>query len=218
MIGVLVIAALFWATGAVPIGITALLVGVIMYFFGVLPPDLVAKAYAKDSVIFIFGVLAIAVAIGNTGLDRRIGLVLLGTSTSLPRFVFIFGPLLAMTASFLSEHALVAFLAPILILVYGAAIRTANITKDKNLAVMMLLFLSYCGNVGGPGSPAAGGRNAVMLGILSDYDLSVSFGQWVKMGFPFVPVMALVVAAYFFLAFKRKIKVKNLNIAAEVKR
>ncbi|MBW1699398.1 MAG: anion permease [Deltaproteobacteria bacterium] len=218
MIGVLLIAALFWATGAVPIGITALLVGVIMYFFGILPPNLVAKAYAKDSVIFIFGVLAMAVAIGNTGLDRRIGLVLLGTSTSLSRFAFIFGPLLAITASFLSEHALVAFLAPILILVYGAAIRRANITKDKSLAVMMLLILSYCGNAGGPGSPAAGGRNAVMLGILSDYGMSVSFSQWLKMGLPFVPVMALVTAAYFFLAFKRKIKVKNLDIAEEVKR
>ena len=40
MTGVLVMAALFWATGAIPIGITALLVGVMMYFFGVLPPDL----------------------------------------------------------------------------------------------------------------------------------------------------------------------------------
>ena len=42
-----------------PIGITALLVGAIMIVFGVLPPDLVAKAYAKDSVVFVFGVLAI---------------------------------------------------------------------------------------------------------------------------------------------------------------
>ncbi|MBR9980802.1 MAG: response regulator, partial [Desulfatitalea sp.] len=48
MIGVLIVAALFWATGAVPVGITALLVGVLMYFFGVLPPDGVARAYAKD--------------------------------------------------------------------------------------------------------------------------------------------------------------------------
>ena len=119
MVGVLVMAALFWATGAIPIGITALLVGAMMYFFGVLPPDLVAKAYAKDSVIFIFGVLAIAAAISKTGLDRRIGMLLLGRSSSLPRFTFIFAPLLAMTASFLSEHALVAFLAPILMLVYA---------------------------------------------------------------------------------------------------
>ncbi len=217
MIGVLVLAALFWATGAIPIGITALLVGVMMCFFGVLPPNLVAKAYAKDSVIFIFSVLAIAAAISKTGLDRRIGMLLLGKSTSLPKFAFIFAPLLAMTASFLSEHALVAFLAPILMLVYMAAIRSAGLTKDKALVVMMLLMLTFSGNVGGPGSPAAGGRNAVMIGILSDYDLAPSFGEWVKLGFPFVPVMSLTIAAYFYFAFRNKIKVKDLDIAARVR-
>ncbi|MBW2487053.1 MAG: response regulator, partial [Deltaproteobacteria bacterium] len=114
MVGVLLVAALFWATGAVPIGVTALLVGVLMYFFGVFPADQVAQAYAKDSVVFIFGVLGLAAAISKTGLDRRIGILLLGTSTSLVRFALIFGPLLAVTAAFLSEHALVAFIAPIL--------------------------------------------------------------------------------------------------------
>ena len=59
MLGILVIAALFWASGAVPVGITALLVGVIMYFGGILKPDDIAAAYAKDAVIFIFGVLAV---------------------------------------------------------------------------------------------------------------------------------------------------------------
>ncbi len=218
MVGVLVVAALFWATGAVPIGITALLVGVLMYFFGVLPPDLVAKAYAKDSVIFIFGVLAFAAAISKTGLDRRIGIVLLGTSTSLRKFALIFAPLLSVTASFLSEHALVAFIAPILMLVYMGAIHSAGLKNDKGMVVMLLLMLTYCANVGGPGSPAAGGRNAVMLGIFSDYGVSISFGEWMKMGLPFVPVMSLVIAVYFLAIFRKKVKVKSVNIAAEVKR
>lgn len=217
MIGVLVVAALFWATGAIPIGMTALLVGVLMYFFDVLPANLVAQSYAKDSVVFIFGVLAIAVAIGKTGLDRRIGLLLLGQSSSLAKFAFIFAPLLAMTASFLSEHALVAFLAPILMLVYLAAINAAGLKRDRELAVMMMLLLTFSGNVGGPGSPAAGGRNAVMLGILTDYGITVSFGYWVKMGFPFVPVMALTIAAYFYLAFRKRIRTPNLDIAARVR-
>jgi len=218
MIGVLIVAALFWATGAVPIGITALLVGVLMYFFGVFPPSMVAKAYAKDSVIFIFGVLSLAAAISKTGLDRRIGILLLGTSTSLRKFALIFAPLLAVTASFLSEHALVAFIAPILMMVYLATIRTADIKKDKGLVVMLILMLSFCANIGGPGSPAAGGRNAVMLGIFSDYGISISFGQWIKMGLPFVPVMALTIAAYFLIVFRNKVKVKGVNVAAAVKR
>ncbi len=218
MIGVLVVAALFWATGAIPIGITALLVGVLMYFFGVFPADIVAKAYAKDSVVFIFGVLAFAAALSKTGLDRRIGILLLGTSTSLRRFALIFAPLLAVTASFLSEHALVAFVAPILMLVYLGAISAAGLTKDRALVVFFMLMLTFCANVGGPGSPAAGGRNAVMLGIFSDYGVEISFGQWVILGLPFVPVMALVIAMYFLIVFRNKIAVKSVNVAAVVRR
>jgi len=218
MIGTLVVAALFWATGALPIGITALLVGVLMYLFGVFPPDLVAKAYAKDAVIFILGVLALAAGISKTGLDRRIGLLLLGTSRSLGRFLFLFLPLLAVTASFLSEHALVAFIAPILMVVYKTAVREAGIPRDRALATMFILSLCMVANQGGPGSPAAGGRNAVMISILADYGMAPSFAEWVKYGLPFVPVMALTIAAYFFLRFRGQVKVKQLDVARIVRR
>ncbi|MBN2032105.1 MAG: anion permease [Deltaproteobacteria bacterium] len=218
MIGVLFVAALFWATGAVPVGVTALLVGVLMYFFGILPPDGVAKAYAKDAVIFIFGVLAMAAAISKTGLDRRIGILLLSPSTSLAKMAFIFAPMLAITAAFLSEHALVAFIAPIFMMVYMGAIKASGISKDKALVVMMLLTLNFSANIGGPGSPAAGGRNAIMIGILSDYGISLTFAQWVKFGLPFVPVMAVIVGVYFYLVSKGQLKINRLNIAAAVRR
>ena len=218
MIGILIVTALFWATGAMPIGFTAFLVGLLMYIFAVFPPDMVAKAFAKDAVIFIMGVLAFSVGISKTGLDRRIGLLLLGTSRSLTAFLFIFLPLLAVTASFLSEHALVAFIAPMLIIVYISAIRAAGLQKDRALAVILVLGICFAANQGGPGSPAAGGRNAVMIGILSDYGVDLSFGEWVKYGMPFVPVMSLVIAAYFFIALRRKVKVTGLDVAQIVKK
>ncbi|MFH1130809.1 MAG: SLC13 family permease [Pseudomonadota bacterium] len=218
MVGILCVAALFWATGALPIGITAFLVGVLMYLFGVFPPDKVAQSYAKDAVIFIMGVLAFSAGVAKTGLDRRIGLLLLGSSKSLPAFLFIFCPLLAVTASFLSEHALIAFIAPILMVVYTTTIRTAGIAQDRSLAVMLILSVCFAANQGGPGSPAAGGRNAVMIGILSDYNLAPSFGEWVTYGLPFVPVMALVIAAYFYIRFRHRIKVQKLDVARIVKR
>ncbi len=218
MVGVLLVAALFWATGAVPIGVTALMVGMLMIFFGVLKPDDVAQSYAKDSVIFVFSVLSLAAAISKTGLDRRIGILLLGTSTSLLRFGLIFAPLLSITASFLSEHALVAFIAPILMMAYLGAIKAAGIQKDRALVVMLLLMLTFCGNVGGPGSPAAGGRNAVMLGIFTDYGVHISFGQWVAKGLPFVPVMSLVIAAYFLLVFRKRIRSTDIDVAAQIRR
>ncbi len=218
MVGVLVVAALFWATGAIPVGVTALVVGGLMYFFDVFPPDKVAKAFAKDSVVFIFGVLSLSAAISKTGFDRRIGMLLLGTSSTPTRLLFFFAPMLAVTASFLSEHALVAFLAPIFMLGYMAVIRTANLKQDRAMVVMLLLLLTFTANVGGPGSPAAGGRNAVMIGILADYGIAPSFAEWVMYGLPFVPVMATVMAAYFYVVFRHRLKVKDFNIAAEVRR
>lgn len=217
MLAILVIAALFWATGAVPMGVTALLVGVIMYFAGVLKPDAIAAAYAKDAVIFIFGVLAVAGAITKTGLDRRIGILLMGPATTLRRLLFLFLPLLGIACSFVSEHALIAFIMPLFVMVYASSTRAAGVRRDKALAVMFVLSICFAANCGGPGSPAAGGRNAVMVGILSDYGNVPTFGQWVQYGLPFVPVMALVIAAYFYLRFRKNIAVKELNVSSLVR-
>jgi sodium-dependent dicarboxylate transporter 2/3/5 len=217
MLGILVIAALFWAVGAIPVGVTAMLVGLVMYLTGVLTPDGIAQAYAKDAVIFIFGVLAMSKAISGTGLDRRIGLLLLGPSKTLLRLLFLFLPMLAVTCAFVSEHALVAFLMPLFIVVYTSSIRAAGVKSDKALAVMFVLSVCFVANCGGPGSPAAGGRNAVMIGILTEYGNAPSFGQWMVYGMPFVPVMALVIAAYFFLVFRGRLKVKNLDVSSLVR-
>jgi sodium-dependent dicarboxylate transporter 2/3/5 len=213
MIGVLIVAVFFWATGAMPIGVTALLVGVFMYLTGVMKPNDVAASYVKDSVIFIFGVLAFSKAITKTGLDRRIGLMLLGSSKSIKMFLFLFLPLFGTACSFLSEHALVAFIMPVLLIIYLTAIRSVGLKEDYKLAVMLFLAVNFVANCGGPGSPAAGGRNAIMLGILSDYGTAPSFGQWVQYGLPFVPVMALVVGVYFYFACYRKSAIKKINVS-----
>ena len=218
MIGVLMVAALFWATGAVPIGIAALLVGVLMYWFGVLPPNGVAKAYATDAVFFIFGVLSMAAAIAKTGLDRRIGILLLKPSTNLFRLGLIFAPMVAVSASFLSEHAIIAFLAPVFMMVYMGSVKAGGIPRDKALVLMMMLTLNFACNVGGPGSPAAGGRNVIMIGFLSDYGIDVTFGQWVMYGLPFVPVMALIVGMYWYFWGRNKVIAKDINISAAVQR
>ncbi len=217
MLGVIVIAALFWATGAVPVGVTALIVGVIMICFNVLDPDKVAQAYAKDAVVFIFGVLAMSKAISRTGLDRRIGLLLLSPAKNLTLLLLVFMPTLSMTCSFISEHALVAFIMPIFVMVYASSCRAAGIKKDKALMVLFALAVCYAANTGGPGSPAAGGRNAIMIGILADYNLAPSFGEWVKYGFPMVPVMSLSIAIYLLVAVRPKVQVKQLNASKMVK-
>jgi sodium-dependent dicarboxylate transporter 2/3/5 len=104
------------------------------------------------------------------------------------------------------------------VMVYMSALRSSNLKRDRNLMVLLALALCYAANSGGPGSPAAGGRNAIMVGILADYGVAPTFGQWVMYGLPLVPVMSIAVGLYFLLVLRRKVEVPRLNVAAEVRR
>ena len=218
MLAVIVVAALFWATGAIPVAVTAMFVGVVLYLFGVFKPDDIARAFAKDAVIFIFGVLALAKAITKTGLDRRLGLLLLSPAKNLGLLLLVFLPLFSVACSFISEHALVAFSMPLFVMVYATAIRTSGVEKDKPLMVLFALALCFAANSGGPGSPAAGGRNAIMIGILADYGIAPTFGEWVRYGLPMVPVMSFAVGLYFLIFLRPKTSVKKLDVSAVVRR
>jgi len=218
MLALIVVSALFWATGAIPVAVTAMLVGVVMYFFGIFKPDDIAQAFAKDAVIFIFGVLALSKAITKTGLDRRLGLLLLAPAKNFTLLLLVFLPLFSVACSFISEHALVAFTVPLFVMVYAGAMRAAGIKRDRTLMVLFALSLCYAANAGGPGSPAAGGRNAIMVGILADYGVAPTFGEWVRYGLPFVPIMAMVIGLYFLLVVRPKTQVKTLDVSAAIRR
>ncbi|HDL08118.1 MAG TPA: hypothetical protein ENG35_05195, partial [Desulfobacteraceae bacterium] len=114
MLAIFALVVFFWGTESLPLGATDLLVAVLLYLFYILPVNEISKAYMKDAVFFIFGILAVAVGVAKTGLDKRIGLILLSRIKSAKAFAFFFLPVLAMSAAFLSEHALVALLIPVL--------------------------------------------------------------------------------------------------------
>ena len=84
-----------------------------------------------------------------------------------------------------------------------------GVEKDRALAIFLLLGICFAANHGGPGSPAAGGRNAIMVGYLMEYGDPISFLYWMKYGMPFVPMMAVVIGAYMYIRLKIKIPGKR---------
>ncbi|MBN1675143.1 MAG: anion permease [Kiritimatiellae bacterium] len=206
MVAILFFAAFLWGTEAIPIGATDLLVGSLMYLFFILPFDSISKAYMKDAVFFILGVLALAVGVSKTGLDRRIASLLLRRVRGLKSLCFVFFPLLAVCAGFFSEHALIAILVPVLCIMYRGACDMAGVKEDRPLALLLILGTNFALNQGGPGSPAAGGRNSVMVGYFKDFGAPISFGQWVVYSVPYVVVVSLVIGAFMYFTFKKRIK------------
>jgi sodium-dependent dicarboxylate transporter 2/3/5 len=206
MVAILAISGVFWATGALPLGVTAFLLGFLMYLLGVLPPDLIAKSYMKDAVFFIIGALSLASGVHKTNFDKRLGLILLGRVKNRKSYVFLFGPLVAVVACFISAKCLIAFLIPVLMGVYSRTVKDEGLQRHKPLGTFLVLVLVYCTAMGGPGAPTAGARNAIMMAFFSEEGIPMSFSRWMMYGMPFVPVGSLAVGIYLYFAFKRKIR------------
>jgi sodium-dependent dicarboxylate transporter 2/3/5 len=92
-----------------------------------------------------------------------------------------------------------------------------GVEKDRALAIFLLLGICFAANHGGPGSPAAGGRNAIMVGYLMEYGSAISFLDWMKYGMPFVPLMGVVIGAYMYIRCKPRFRVQDVNPAEIVK-
>jgi sodium-dependent dicarboxylate transporter 2/3/5 len=169
-------------------------------------------------VIFVAAMLAISLAVSKTGLDKRLGLTLLGSGGTPRRFFFVFWPLLAAVSAFLSEHILIALLCPVLMVVYLGTLRGSGVRQDRGLATALLLGTCFVANQAGLGSPAAGGRNAVMIGILGDYGPAPGFWDWLSFGLPMVPVLALLIGVYFHLLYGRRLRSYALDVTDVVLR
>jgi len=215
VLGIIPMAIIFFATEAIPIGLTGILMPVLAYFLHLLPRSMIGKTFAGDAPMFLLGVLAMGVAVVDVGLHKRLASWLLGWTKGFMVPIFVLCISMSVVGSFISAHAMCAFMTPVMAAVYFGAVSAKStggkIEHDPALAKFLMFSLCFSLNVGGVGSPAAGGRNVIMMGFWSEYNVSMDFFTWMKYGFPIVPVLGIIVAIYMLLLFGRKIKTKDLT-------
>ena len=215
VLGIIPMAIIFFATEAIPIGLTGILMPILAYFLHLLPRSMIGKTFAGDAPMFLLGVLAMGVAVVDVGLHKRLASWLLGWTKGFLVPIFVLCISMSVVGSFISAHAMCAFMTPVMAAVYFGAVSAKStggkIEHDPALAKFLLFALCFSLNVGGVGSPAAGGRNVIMMGFWSEYNVSMDFFTWMKYGFPIVPILGFIVAVYMLLLFGRKIKTKDLT-------
>ena len=216
VLGLIPMAIVFFATEAIPIGLTGILMPILAYFFHLLPRKMIGKTFAGDAPMFLLGVLAMGVAVVDVGLHKRLASWLLGWTKGFFVPIIVLCLSMSIIGSFISAHAMCAFMTPVMAAVYFGAVRANSqegkpLQHDPDLAKFLLFSLCFSLNVGGVGSPAAGGRNVIMMGFWSEYNVPMDFFTWMKYGFPMVPLLGLIVAAYMLLVFGRKIKTRDLT-------
>jgi len=217
VLGIIPMAVIFFATEAIPIGLTGILMPTMAYFLHLLPRGMIGKTFAGDAPMFLLGVLAMGVAVVDVGLHKRLATWLLGWTKGFYTPVFVLCISMAVVGSFISAHAMCAFMTPVIMAVYFGAVAANRegqggaVAHDPALAKFLLFALCFALNVGGVGSPAAGGRNVIMMGFWSEYNVPMDFFTWMMYGLPIVPLLGLIVAVYMLLLFSRNIKTKDLT-------
>ncbi|MBW2095837.1 MAG: hypothetical protein JRI80_13200 [Deltaproteobacteria bacterium] len=206
VLGMIPMAIIYFATEALPIGLVGILMPILAYFFHLLPKKMIGKTFAGDAPLFLLGVLAMGVTVISVGLHKRLATWILGWTKGFVMPIVVLCVSMSTLGSFISAHAMAAFMAPVMAAVYMGAVsansRDGTVQHDPQLAKLLLFSLCFALNVGGVGSPAAGGRNVIMMGFWSDYNVPMSFGRWMMYGLPLAPILGLAVAFYMLLAFK----------------
>ncbi len=212
IIALLAMCVVFFATEAVPLPAVALSIGLIQLFFGTTPPMRIVQTYAHDAVWFIAGSLAIGATLVKYGLDKRIGmLVMKWSGTNVRRIIvgIIIGT--AFPAAFIGEHAVAGMYLPLAVALFTL---TSKKTDCPNLGKLLTLTIAFGCMIGGPMSPTGGARNAIMIGFLTDFNIEVSFIQWISMGISYTLLMSVVMS--FILPFLIKPETDDLSYAVSV--
>jgi len=215
VLGIIPMAVIFFATEAIPIGLTGVLMPFLAYFLHLLPRKMIGKTFAGDAPLFLLGVLAMGVAVVDVGLHKRLAAWILGWTKGFFLPVFVLCISMAVLGSFISAHAMCAFMTPVMMAVYFGVVQAnspaGRIEHDPALAKFLLFTLCFALNVGGIGSPAAGGRNVIMMGFWDDYGVPMDFFTWMKYGFPIVPFLGIMVAVYMLVLFSKRIRNRDLT-------
>ncbi|MBB1252106.1 SLC13 family permease [Streptomyces alkaliterrae] len=207
---VAVLVAVWWMTEALPLPVTSLVPIVAFPFLGVLPIGDATAPYASPTVFLFLGGFVIALAMQKWNLHRRIALLVMRAIGTKPKQL-ILGVMIAtgFLSMWVSNTATTLMMLPIGVSVLALVIgkRTgvdpakaegpvSELAEDKdtrNFATCLMLAIAYAATIGGLATLIGSPPNLIMKGFVEqNYDTTISFAAWMKVGVPLAVVFLLV--------------------------
>lgn len=210
-VGLMAFVVICFFTEAIPLPAVALIIGSYQVVMGLSSFRDVPKTFMNDAVGFIMGALMIGAMLVKHNIHNKIALAILNVAgTKVNRVVLGITTFCAFSAGFISEHATATIMLPVGM---GIVSLSGGINKVPRLGKLLMLAIAYGCVIGGLASPSGGARNALMIGFLYKYDISISYGQWLLMCMPFTIIMIPFVTFWLTKVFKPE--VTDLSKAVE---
>ena len=191
-IGVLM--AVWWATEAVPIAVTALLPLVCFPLLGIATIQDTAAPYANKVIYLFLGGFIVAFAMQRWNLHRRIALTVLqhvgGNGRSLVGG-FIFAS--AIISMWVMNTSTTMMLLPIAVSIIAVIHNTVDGLDDKakqDFQYSLLLGVAYGATIGGMATLVGTAPNAMFAAFMQEsYGTEIDFSSWLLVGIPLSAMM-----------------------------
>ncbi len=187
--------AIWWATEAIPIAITALLPLVFFPLLGISSIQEAATPFANKVIYLFLGGFIVAFAMQRWNLHRRIALTILqyvgGNGRSLVGGFMLVSASLSMWVMNTSTTMMLLPIAISVITVIHGTVEHLNEKQKQDFQYALLLGIAYAATIGGMSTLVGTAPNAMLAAfMLETYDTDLSFSKWMLVGIPLSLVMA----------------------------
>ncbi len=186
--------AVWWATEAIPVPVTALLPLVVFEPLGITSIRDAAAPYANPTIFLFMGGFMMALALERWNLHRRIALAVVAkTGTDGRRLIGGFMFVCAILSMWMTNTSTTMMLLPIVLSVTAVVRDNVPDVSDKtrqDFQIAMLLGLAYSASIGGLATLIGTPPNALLMGFMAEnYGIEISFARWMLVGIPVSLVM-----------------------------
>ncbi len=200
-IAVFLLAATWWISEVVPIGVTSLAIGLLQVLFLIRPADKAFTDFMDPNVLFIYGSLMIGLVFTKTGLTRRIAykmLAIVGEKTSM---IYLGCFLLTSALTHIMAHtAVAATIYPLLLAIYAMYGEGDEKTRFGKGLFMGMAYIAGAGSIV---TLLGAARGAVALGFYTEVTgKSIGFFELSYYMFPIGWIMTFLLWGYFMLVLK----------------
>ena len=193
---VVVLMAVWWATEAIPVPVTALLPLALFPLLQITSFKIAALPYANPNIYLFLGGFMLAIAIERTGLHKRMALkMILAAGSSGMKLIGGFMLVAALISMFVMNTSTTLMLLPIGLAVCSVVSTTIpglNDQDKKFFDTALMLGIAYAATIGGMSTLVGTAPNIVFSAfMLETYGVEISMIDWMTLGVPLAAVMLI---------------------------
>ena len=192
-LAILLVGIIFWATDALPVPVTAMVMVAVIPLFGIMPFADTWTSTMSSLILFLVGTFAFTVFIKHSSVATRLIAVILKWSGTNPKKLIL--GFMIVSAAISTVMSNIALAAVMMALVHSLLQASDCKEGESRLGKSMAVAVPWAVVIGSMLTPCGGPINLMVMGIVqSTYGIEIMFADWVFVAA--IPVIVLLVGTW----------------------